>query len=113
MIRMRLLQRKNDEGQWYDDAYILENKEGEVTFHYNLTWERTGANINGKLQQNDNTITLENIEILIPPNQGLRWLDIEQIADDQTETFLEELDDRCAIPKPRSIADKLDQTLVA
>ena len=21
---------------------LLENKEGELTFHYNLTWERTG-----------------------------------------------------------------------
>ena len=100
MIRIRLLQRKNDESQWYDDAYVLENQEGELTFHYNLTWERTGSNINGKLQQNDNLITLENIETLIAPNQGLRWLDIEQIPDDQIEAFLEELDERCAIPKP-------------
>ena len=113
MIRVRLPQRKNDEGQWYDDAYILENKEHELTFHYNLTWERTGANINHQLQQNNVLITLENIEGLIAPNQGLRWLEIEHIPDHLTETFLEELDERCAIPNPRSIADRLNQTLVA
>jgi hypothetical protein len=34
----------------------------------------------------------------------MRWLSIEVIEDDQVEAFLEELNEACAIPKPRPIS---------
>ena len=40
-----------------------------------------------------------------------RWLPVEVVEEDEAETFLEDLNERCCIPKPRSIADRL-QTLV-
>ena len=33
----------------------------------------------------------------------MRWLALEVIEAGQVEAYLEELDERCAIPKPRSI----------
>jgi hypothetical protein len=34
----------------------------------------------------------------------MRWLPVEAVEADQVETFLAELDERCAIPKPRPIS---------
>jgi hypothetical protein len=42
-MKVRRLQRKDDEGQWYDDAYAVEESSGQVVFHYNLTWEKIGS----------------------------------------------------------------------
>ncbi len=102
-MRLRRLQRKDDE--WYDDAYAVEDSTGQVIFHYNLTWERIGSFYNGQLQETG--VSLEEIETVIQPSDGLRWLPIEVIAEEEVESFLEALDEACDIPKPRSIAHTL------
>lgn len=104
-MRLRQLQRQNEEGQWFDDAYAFEDNSGQVIFRYNLTWGRVGARCNGQIREAG--ISLEDIETVIPPGEGLRWLPIEVIADEAVEAFLTNLDERCGIPKPRSIAQAL------
>ena len=111
MIRVRRLQRHSEEEGWYDDAYVLEDEKGQLRFCYNLTWDRVGAKYNDRLQTSAKS--LDEIETVLELGDRLRWLAIEEVEDDQVQAFLEELDERCAIPKPRSIADKLDQTLAA
>jgi hypothetical protein len=100
-MRLRRLQRKDEEG-WYDDAYAFEDDADEVIFRYNLTWERIGSRYNGKLRES--RVSLAEIETVIEPNEGLRWLPIEVIAEEEVESFLAALDETCAIPKPRPIA---------
>lgn len=111
MIRVRLLQSKDEQDGWYDDSFMVEDEQGNLTFHYNLTWGRVGARINGKLKTGD--FTLEEIEAVLPLGENQRWLDIVEVKDDQSEVFLEELDERCAIPKPRSVRDKVNKTVAA
>jgi hypothetical protein len=65
----------------------------------------TYARCNGQIR--DAGISLEGIETVIPPGDGLRWLPIEAIAKEAAEAFLASLDERCGIPKPRSIAQAL------
>lgn len=50
-MRVRIVQRKDDDEQWFDDSYALEDHAGRMTFHYHLTWEKIGARYNGKLQE--------------------------------------------------------------
>jgi hypothetical protein len=35
-MKVRRLQRKDDEGQWYDDAYAVEDGSGRATFHFSI-----------------------------------------------------------------------------
>jgi hypothetical protein len=104
-MRLSKLQRLNEEGVWFDDGYAFENSEGQVIFRYNLAWGRVGATCNVKMREAGTQ--LEEIETIIPPGDGLRWLPIEVIAEEEVESFLEALDEACAIPKPRSIAHAL------
>ncbi len=110
-MRARILQRKDDDGQWFDDCYALENSDGQVKFETNLTWEKIGLYYNRKLQETG--VSLDEIEtVLMPGNEeDWRWLPVEVVEENESETFLEDLNERCCIPKPRSIADRL-QTLV-
>jgi hypothetical protein len=103
------LQRHNEEEGWYDDAYALEDEDGQLTFCYNLTWDRVGAKYNDRLQASG--VSLDEIETVLQLGDRLRWLAVEKVENDRAEVFLKELDERCVIPKPRSIADKLDKTL--
>lgn len=100
-MKVRRLQRKDDEGQWYDDAYAVEESPGLVVFHYNLTWEKIGSYYNGKLKRSG--VSLGEIETVIQPTRGLRWLPIE-LVEEETKSFLERLDEACAIPKPLPIS---------
>ena len=104
-MRLRKLQRLDEDGTWFDDAYAFENNEGQVIFRYNLAWGRVGAAYNVKIQAA--RIQLEEIETIIQPSDGLRWLPIEIIAEEAVEAHLAALDEACAIPKPRSIARTL------
>lgn len=104
-MRLRRLQFKDDDGQWVDDAYAFENNAGQVIFRYNLTWEQVGSIYNGKLQETG--VSLEEIETVIMPGDEWRWLPIEVVAEEEAASFLEALDEVCAIPKPRSIAHRL------
>ena len=100
-MRVRRLQRTDEDGQWYDDAYAVEDNTGQVIFHYNLTWERVGSNCNAKLRETG--VSLEEIETVIPSGEEWRWLPIEMVAEEEAEAILEALDDACDIPKPRPI----------
>lgn len=101
-MKLRRLQRLDEQAQWYDDAYAVEDHSGRITFHYNLTWDRVGSTYNRKLQES--AVALEAIETVLPLGERLRWLPVEIIAEKEADAFLELLDTRCAIPKPRSIA---------
>lgn len=98
-MKVRILQRKDDEG-WYDDAYTLEDEAGRVTLHHNLTWERVGLTYTKKIQET--SISLAHIEQVIQPTEHLRWLPV-QLIEGKVEEFLEDLNRRCAIPEPRVI----------
>jgi hypothetical protein len=111
MIRVRRLQRHSEEEGWYDDAYVLEDEVGQLRFCYNLTWDRVGVKYNERLQASG--ISLDKIETVLELGDSFRWLAMEEVEDDQAEAFLKELDERCAIPQPRSIAEQLNQTLAA
>jgi hypothetical protein len=98
MMRVRILQRKFED-EWLADAYVYEDKDNNLIFRYNLTWESMGSKYAGKMKEAQ--VTLEEIETILPDGDRMRWLDIETIPDDQRETFLEQLDERCCIPRPQ------------
>jgi len=98
MMRVRILQRKFDD-EWLDDAYVYEDEDKNLVFHYNLTWESMGSKYAGKIKEAK--VTLEKIETILPNGDSMRWLDIETIPDNKRETFLEKLDERCCIPRPQ------------
>lgn len=100
-MRVRKLQRKDENGAWFDDCYAFENEMGRVVFQYNLAWGRVGAACSVKIRKAGTS--LEAIETVIPAGESLRWLPIEVIEDDQVEAFLEKLNEACDIPKPRSV----------
>jgi len=100
-MKVRRLQRKEEDGVWYDDAYAFENSEQQVTFRYNLTLGRVGSNHNGQIKEQQ--ILLDEIEKVIPEGDYVRWLTIEVIEEEQAQTHLDMLDQICYIPKPRSI----------
>ncbi len=111
MMKLRRLQRQNENDQWYDDAYAYEDSQGRVIFRYNLTWDRIGSTYNGKLQESG--VAIESIETILQPGDRFRWLPLELIPTEAAPRVLAELDDACAIPKPRSIADSLKSPLAA
>lgn len=101
-MKIRRLQRKDEYNQWYDDAYVYEDEEGRLIFNCNLTWESVGRRYYRKFKESG--LSIEEVEtILSLDGQSMRWLPTEVIAADQVETYLENLDERCAIPRPRSM----------
>ena len=100
-MRIRRLQRQGEQGQWYDDAYALEEGYGQVVFHYNLTWDRVGSTYNGKLQESG--VSLDAIDTVLQPGEKFRWLPIEVITDGEADTFLDALNEQCAIPRPKNV----------
>jgi hypothetical protein len=102
-MRLRRLQTTDDNIEWYDDAYAYEDGGGQVVFCYNLAWDRVGSHYNGKLQETG--VSLDEIETVIEPNNDkLHWLPTEVIEEDQVESYLEALDEACAIPKSQPIS---------
>jgi hypothetical protein len=104
-MRVRVIQAKDEDGQWYDDAYAFERSDGQVVFRYNLAWENIGSYYNGRLQETG--ISLDEVDTVINPGNEMRWLPVEEIVDEQIKSYLEALDERCAIPKPGPIAQAL------
>lgn len=98
-MRIRILQRLNEDQTWYDDAYSYEDEAGQVVFRYNLTWERIGDDYAAHIEEN--SITLEALETVIPPHANLRWSSISIIDNDKAESHLDQLDKACGIPYPR------------
>ena len=104
-MKIRILQAKDKDGQWYDDAYAFEDTHSEVVFRYNLTWENIGSYYNSKLQETG--ISLDEIDTVINPGDKMSWLPVTEIADDQVEAYLEAINEKCAIPKPGPISQAL------
>lgn len=101
-MKIRRLQRKDEHEQWYDDAYVYENEDGQVIFCCNLTWESVGRRYYKAFQESG--VPIEDVEtVLSLDGRTMRWLPLEVIADDQVALFLEKLDEACDIPGPRSV----------
>ncbi len=102
-MKVRRLQRKDENKEWYDDAYVYENEQGQVIFRCSLTWETVGRRYSKEFKKPG--VSIEDAEaVLSLDGQGMRWLPIEVIEPDQTEAYLEALDEACAIPKPRKVS---------
>ena len=83
MMKIRRLQRRDENNQWYGDAYVYENDEGQIIFRYNLTWESVGARYNKKFKETG--VSLEDIETIMPlDGQTMRWLPIEVVEEKNT-----------------------------
>lgn len=104
-MKIRRLQRRDEDGIWFDDAYALEDEQGQVTFYYNLTWERLGAEINRQLQTE--SVSLDNLERLIPASDDVRWQEPELVTLPDPAEFLAALNEACAIPKARPVVQTL------
>lgn len=104
-MRVRRLQRRDEDGVWFDDAYALEDEQGQVVFHYNLTWERLGAEINRQLQAG--SVPLDEMEQVIPASDDLRWQEPELVDMPDSNEFLTALNEACAIPKARPVIQTL------
>ena len=85
-MRIRKLQLLDNRKGWFDDAYAYENDANQVIFRYSFGWGRMGAFYNGQLKKFG--ASLENIESVIHPTQGLRWLPIEEVDDHQVDDYL-------------------------
>ncbi len=95
MIHIRRLQRRDEQGEWYDDSYAIENSDGKVTFRYNLSWEYLGGRLNYQIQQSG--LPLEGLEQVFN-NPKMRWLPVEPVALD-FEQATELLDPQFHIPR--------------
>jgi hypothetical protein len=101
-MRIRRLQRKDENDLWYDDAYVYEDENGQVIFCCNLTWESVGRHYYREFKKSG--VPIEEVEtVLSLDGQIMRWLPIEIIEEDQVESYLEALDEACAIPKSQPI----------
>ena len=100
-MRYRKLQRKFDAGEWIDEAYAYENRQGQVIFRYNLTWGRMGSHLNQQIKDRD--LSLAILETILPSSQEIRWLPIQTVADEQAESFCIILDQACAIPNTHAV----------
>ena len=103
-MKVRKLQRLDEAGVWFDDAYAYEDKQGQTIFRYNLAWGRVGARHNRALRQQQTP--LEQIETIIPPGEGLRWLPLETIPAEEVPAFLAHLNEACAIPQRGSVKQR-------
>ncbi len=102
-MKIRRLQRKDENDQWYDDAYVYEDENGQVIFCCNLTWESVGRRYYREFKNSG--VPIEEVEtVLALDGQTMRWLPIEVIEENQVESYLEALNEACAIPKPRPIS---------
>lgn len=101
-MKIRKLQRlENDEG-WVDDGYCYEKPNGQVVFRYNaVTWGRIGARYNVQLR--DTGTKLADVHTVIPMGEYLRWLSVEEIPG-EIEALKATLDKACGFPKVQPVA---------
>ncbi|MBI4674456.1 MAG: hypothetical protein HY741_22660 [Chloroflexi bacterium] len=95
MIRIRRLQRQDEDGKWFDDSYAIQASDGKVTCRYNLTWEYLGGRLNYQIQQSG--LPLEELEQVFD-NPRMRWLPVETL-DMSFEQATEFLDPQFHIPR--------------
>lgn len=89
-VRIRKLQLLTESNTWLDDAYAYEDETDQVIFHYNLDWGRMGSFYSTQLKKFG--ATLEDVETIIYPTKGMRWLPIEEIDDDKINDHLARLE---------------------
>ena len=101
-MKIRKLQRlENDEG-WVDDGYCYEKPNGQVVFRYNaVTWGRIGARYNVKLRETGTK--LADVHTIIPAGEYLRWLPVEELPG-EIEVLKATLDESCGFPKVQPVA---------
>ena len=95
MIRVRKLERKDEDGAWRSDAYAVEMPGGQVTLRYSLAWEYLGGRYNRLIQERG--LPLEQLEQVLA-GDSLRWLPVETCTDD--EQAIRTLDRECHAPRP-------------
>ena len=93
-MRIRRLQRRDETGRWYSDAYAVEGSEGRLTFRYSLAWEHVGARYHRRIRESG--VGLERLEEVLS-DPGIRWLPVETI-DSRDTGALRALDRECQIP---------------
>ena len=94
MIRIRRLQRKDEKGKWYTDAYAIETPDKRTLLRYPLSWEQVGARYNAEIQRR--RLTLERLDELWS-GRNLQWLEIETWSVPYDEA-LQRLNRECHIP---------------
>ena len=100
-MKVRRLQRLNEEEQWEDHGYAYEREDGRASFRYNnLVLGQIGARYNVQLRKAQTK--LEDVSQVIPATKRLRWLEIEEIPGDPAE-IKARLDDACHIPRPQKV----------
>lgn len=97
MVRIRRLQRKDEHGRWYTDAYAIETPDGHVRLRYPLSWEYLGAQYNAEISKQ--RLSLERLGELLS-SRKLRWLAVETLVVDDDQA-LSILDRECNIPTMR------------
>ena len=98
-MRIKQLQRLNDNDEWVSDAYVYENETGQLVFRYNvLTWGRVGSNLNGQLQKAGTS--LDDVETIIKASKRQRWLPIEVLEGTLEECLIRQ-DEVCGIPQSK------------
>ncbi len=102
-MKVRKLQRLNEQQQWKDHAYAYEREDGRASFRYNtLVLGRIGARYNVHLREGNTK--LEDVHQIIPATKRLRWLEIEEL-DGYPEDIKSRLDEACQIPRPAKVAE--------
>ena len=103
-MKVRRLQELNDQQQWEDHGYAFEREDGQCLFRFNtLVWGRIGAEYNAQLKKAGTK--LEEVQLVIPASQRLRWLAIEEI-EGGPEEIKADLDKACKIPEPQKASLK-------
>lgn len=100
-MKVRILERLNNAGQWVGHGYAFEREDGQCLFSYNtLVWGRIGARYNAQMKK-DGT-KLEDVHRVILIGDRLRWLDIEEIEGEPAEIEAW-LDEEYQIPRPQPV----------
>lgn len=101
-MKIRKLQRLENDRSWVDDGYCYEKPNGQVVFRYNaVTWGRIGARYNVQLR--DSGTPLADVHTVIPTGEYLRWLPIEETPG-EIEELKTTLDKACGFPEVRHVA---------
>ena len=100
-MKIRRLQRLDENQQWQDHGYAYELETGQCTFRFNpLVWGGTGSRLSERLYESNTPLTT--IETIIPAQETLRWLEIE-VLEGENGALKAMLDQQCGIPHPEQI----------
>ena len=101
-MKIRKLQRLENDEAWVDDGYCYEKSNSQLVFRYNaVTWGRIGARYNVQLR--DSGTPLAEVHTVIPTGEYLRWLPIEEVPG-EIEELKPILDKACDFPEVRRVA---------